>query len=281
MKQISLPLILGPISWTPAHPPLIMGIINVTPDSFSDGGQFLAEQKALEHARQLAGEGAQILDIGGESTRPGADLVAEREELDRVIPAIRSIAAADLGQAISIDTYKARVADKALEAGAHIVNDVWGLQREPDIAKAAADHNAPVIINHWEKERQSDIDIMEQMKRFFDRSIEIALKAGVKHNQIILDPGFGFAKDAAENVEILARLEQLCDWEYPILIGTSRKRFIGSLTGREEPRDRVFGTVASNVIALMKGAAIFRVHDVAAHKDALAVAHAVYDQQRT
>ncbi|WP_321340617.1 dihydropteroate synthase [uncultured Cohaesibacter sp.] len=281
MKQISLPLILGPISWTPAQPPLIMGIINVTPDSFSDGGQFLAEQKALEHARQLAGEGAQILDIGGESTRPGADLVAEREELDRVIPAIRSIAAADLGQAISIDTYKARVADKALEAGAHIVNDVWGLQREPDIAKAAADHNAPVIINHWEKERQSDIGIMEQMKRFFDRSIEIALKAGVKHNQIILDPGFGFAKDAAENVEILARLEQLCDWEYPILIGTSRKRFIGSLTGREEPRDRVFGTVASNVIALMKGAAIFRVHDVAAHKDALAVAHAVYDQQRT
>ena len=281
MKQISLPLILGPISWTPAHPPIIMGIINVTPDSFSDGGQFLAEQKALEHARQLAGEGAQILDIGGESTRPGADLVAEREELDRVIPAIRSIAAANLGQAISIDTYKARVADKALEAGAHIVNDVWGLQREPDIAKAAADHNAPVIINHWEKERQSDIGIMEQMKRFFDRSIEIALKAGVKHNQIILDPGFGFAKDAAENVEILARLEQLCDWEYPILIGTSRKRFIGSLTGREEPRDRVFGTVASNVIALMKGATIFRVHDVAAHKDALAVAHAVYDQQRT
>nr|WP_320141823.1 dihydropteroate synthase [uncultured Cohaesibacter sp.] len=281
MKQISLPLILGPISWTPAQPPLIMGIINVTPDSFSDGGQFLAEQKALEHARQLAGEGAQILDIGGESTRPGADLVAEREELDRVIPAIKSIAAANLGQAISIDTYKARVADKALEAGAHIVNDVWGLQREPDIAKAAADHNAPVIINHWEKERQSDIGIMEQMKRFFDRSIEIALKAGVKHNQIILDPGFGFAKDAAENVKILARLEQLCDWEYPILIGTSRKRFIGSLTGREEPRDRVFGTVASNVIALMKGAAIFRVHDVAAHKDALAVAHAVYDQQRT
>ena len=281
MKQISLPLILGPISWTPAQPPIIMGIINVTPDSFSDGGQFLAEQKALEHARQLAGEGAQILDIGGESTRPGADLVAEREELNRVIPAIRSIAAADLGQAISIDTYKARVADKALEAGAHIVNDVWGLQREPDIAKAAADHNAPVIINHWEKESQSDIGIMEQMKRFFDRSIEIALKAGVKHNQIILDPGFGFAKDAAENVEILARLEQLCDWEYPILIGTSRKRFIGSLTGREEPRDRVFGTVASNVIALMKGAAIFRVHDVAAHKDALAVAHAVYDQQRT
>nr|WP_321456678.1 dihydropteroate synthase [uncultured Cohaesibacter sp.] len=281
MQKSGGTLKLGPIEWSPLHPPLIMGIINVTPDSFSDGGQFLAQNKALEHARQLAEEGAQILDIGGESTRPGAKLVLEQEELDRVIPAITSIKEANLGQAISVDTYKARVADEALSAGAHIVNDVWGLQREPDIAKAAADHCAPVIINHWEKERHNELDILEQMKRFFDRSIEIALKAGVKEDDIILDPGFGFAKDAAENIEILARLEQLCDWEYPILIGTSRKRFIGSLTGREEPRDRVFGTAASNVIALMKGAAIFRVHDVAAHKDALAVAHAVYKQQRT
>nr|WP_321464213.1 dihydropteroate synthase [uncultured Cohaesibacter sp.] len=258
-----------------------MGIINVTPDSFSDGGQFLAQDNALNHARQLAEEGADILDIGGESTRPGAALVSEEEELERVVPAIRNIAQANLGRAISIDTYKARVAEKTLEAGAHIINDVWGLQREPDIAKAAAAHRAPVIINHWEKERQSDIDILDQMKRFFDRSIEIALQAGVRESEIILDPGFGFAKDAAENIDILARLEQLCDWGYPLLVGTSRKRFIGSLTGREEPRDRVFGTVASNVIALMKGAAIFRVHDVAAHKDALAVAHATAKKQRT
>ncbi|WP_319414219.1 dihydropteroate synthase [uncultured Cohaesibacter sp.] len=272
---------LGPISWTPSAAPLIMGIINVTPDSFSDGGQFLAQDNALNHARQLAEEGADILDIGGESTRPGAALVSEEEELERVVPAIRNIAQANLGCAISIDTYKARVAEKTLEAGAHIINDVWGLQREPDIAKAAAAHRAPVIINHWEKERQSDIDILEQMKRFFDRSIEIALQAGIRESEIILDPGFGFAKDAAENIDILARLEQLCDWGYPLLVGTSRKRFIGSLTGREEPRDRVFGTVASNVIALMKGAAIFRVHDVAAHKDALAVAHATAKKQRT
>ena len=281
MPKTASPITLGPINWTPASAPLIMGIINVTPDSFSDGGKFLAEPDAIAHARQLADEGADILDIGGESTRPGAELVGVDEELDRVIPAIQGIAASDLNKAISIDTYKARVADKALAAGAHIVNDVWGLQREPDIAKAAADHQAPVIVNHWEKERQSEIDILEQMKRFFDRSIDIALQAGVKQSDIILDPGFGFAKDAAENIEILARLEQLCDWGYPLLVGTSRKRFIGSLTGREEPRDRVFGTVASNVIALMKGAAIYRVHDVAAHKDALAVAHAINNQQRT
>ncbi len=281
MTMTTSPIKLGPISWTPSAAPLIMGIINVTPDSFSDGGQFLAQDNALNHARQLAEEGADILDIGGESTRPGAALVSEEEELERVVPAIRNIAQANLGRAISIDTYKARVAEKTLEAGAHIINDVWGLQREPDIAKAAAAHRAPVIINHWEKERQSDIDILDQMKRFFDRSIEIALQAGVRESEIILDPGFGFAKDAAENIDILARLEQLCDWGYPLLVGTSRKRFIGSLTGREEPRDRVFGTVASNVIALMKGAAIFRVHDVAAHKDALAVAHATAKKQRT
>ncbi|WP_319485418.1 dihydropteroate synthase [uncultured Cohaesibacter sp.] len=281
MPQTAQALKLGPICWTQSAAPLIMGIINVTPDSFSDGGRYIGRDNALIHARKLASEGAQILDIGGESTRPGAALVGEDEELDRVIPAISAIAEADLGCAISVDTYKARVADEALAAGAHIVNDVWGLQREPDIAKAAADHKAPVIINHWEKERHADSDILDQMKRFFDRSIAIALAAGVKDADIVLDPGIGFAKDVAENIEILARLEQLCVWGYPLLIGTSRKRFIGSLTGREEPGDRVFGTVASNVVALMKGAAIFRVHDVAAHKDALAVAHAIRLQQRT
>ncbi len=281
MPQTAQALKLGPISWAQSAPPLIMGIINVTPDSFSDGGRYIDRDNALSHARQLVKEGAGILDIGGESTRPGAALVGEDEELDRVIPAISAIAEADLGCVISVDTYKARVADKALEAGAHIVNDVWGLQREPDIAQAAANHQAPVIINHWEKERHADSDILDQMKRFFDRSIAIALAAGVKDTDIILDPGIGFAKDVAENVEILARLEQLCVWGYPLLIGTSRKRFIGSLTGREDPVDRVFGTVASNVVALLKGAAIFRVHDVAAHKDALAVAHAISLQQRT
>ncbi|WP_316861733.1 dihydropteroate synthase [uncultured Cohaesibacter sp.] len=271
---------LGPIDWVPSQRPLLMGIINVTPDSFSDGGSYLATDQALAHADTLSAQGADILDIGGESTRPGAHLVTEEEELQRVLPAIAAIAKANPEKAISIDTYKARVAAKALEAGAHIVNDVWGLQREPDIAKAAADHMAPVIINHWENERQADCDILDQMKRFFDRSIEIALSAGLKDSNIILDPGIGFAKNTEENTEILARLEQMCVWGYPILVGTSRKRFIGALTGKENPQDRIFGTIASNVIALMKGAVIFRVHDVAEHKDAIAVAHAIHRQQQ-
>ena len=271
---------LGPIQWQPDQMPLIMGIINVTPDSFSDGGQFIAESAALSHAEQLAAEGAHILDIGGESTRPGATQVNESEELNRVLPAIRAIIAKNLGCALSIDTYKANVAAKALEAGIHIVNDVWGLQRDPDIAKVAAEHQAPVIVNHWEAEAQAGKDLLSQMKAFFDRSIEIALAAGLSEEKIILDPGIGFGKDLGENLTILAQLETLLAWGYPLLIGTSRKRFIGALTDREA-QDRVHGTVASNVIALAKGAHIFRVHDVAAHKDAFAVAHAILTHQRS
>ena len=271
---------LGPIEWCPAQMPLVMGIINVTPDSFSDGGQFLEQEKAVAHARKLATEGAHILDIGGESTRPGANLVEEEEELTRIRPAIEAISAQKLGCALSIDTYKARVAAAALKAGAHIVNDVWGLQREPDIAKAAAEYQAPVIINHWEKESSATSNLLSQMKRFFDKSLEIATSAGLNDDQIILDPGIGFGKSLDDNLEILSNLEQLCAWGYPLLIGTSRKRFIGTLTNRE-PQDRIHGTVASNVIALMKGAAIFRVHDVAAHVDALAVGHAICKYRRS
>ncbi|TLP48806.1 dihydropteroate synthase [Cohaesibacter sp. CAU 1516] len=269
---------LGPIQWRPSQMPLIMGIINVTPDSFSDGGQFIAADAALAHARQLAEQGAHILDIGGESTRPDATPVNESEELARVLPAIRAIIEQDLGCALSIDTYKANVAAKALEAGVHIVNDVWGLQRDPDIAKAAADHQAPVIINHWETEKQAGLGLIDQMKAFFDRSIAIAQAAGLSEDRIILDPGIGFGKDLDDNLVILNGLETLIGWGYPLLIGTSRKRFIGALTGREA-QDRVHGTVASNVLALEKGASIFRVHDVAAHKDALAVAGAILNPQ--
>ena len=265
---------LGPIDWAPQKQPLIMGIINVTPDSFSDGGQFLGTDKALAHSRLLSAEGADILDVGGESTRPGASLVAEQEELDRVVPVITAIREADLKKAISIDTYKAKVAAAALDAGAHIVNDVWGLQREPDIAKAATDHQAPVIINHWEAEQTAGIDLLDQMKRFFDRSIEIALSAGLKEKHIILDPGIGFGKSYEDNLDILNRLDVVCGWNFPVLIGTSRKRFIGALLDKE-PQDRLYGTIASNVLALSKGARIFRVHDVDAHKDALTVTHAI------
>lgn len=271
-KLASRPL--GPIDWQPDQMPLIMGIINVTPDSFSDGGQFDQTPKALKHARQLAMEGAHILDIGGESTRPGAQIVGLDEELARIRPAIEAISSAQLGTAISIDTYKARVADTALTAGAHIVNDVWGLQREPDIARAAAEHQAPVIINHWEKSIPADIDLLDAMKRFFDQSIEIALQAGLSDHHIILDPGIGFGKSFEDNLIILNRLEEICHWGYPVLMGTSRKSFIGKLLDKE-PQDRLFGTLASNVIAQMKGAHIFRVHDVEAHLDALKITQAI------
>ena len=270
------PIQLGPIGWDPANQPLIMGIVNVTPDSFSDGGLFYSPDKAVAHGKALWQEGAHILDIGGESTRPGATLVEEGEELHRVLPVIEALAKNNPGYALSIDSYKANVADAALAAGAHIVNDVWGLQREPDIAKAASDHQAPVIINHWETHSDSGADLLDQMKRFFDRSIDIARKAGLDDSKIILDPGIGFGKSMEDNLAILNRLEQICAWGYPVLIGTSRKRFIGALTGKE-PQDRLFGTLASNILALARGAAIFRVHDVGAHKDALAVAKAILD----
>ncbi|MCT4656702.1 MAG: dihydropteroate synthase [Cohaesibacter sp.] len=254
--------------------PLIMGIINVTPDSFSDGGLFDQKDKALSHARELAGQGAHILDIGGESTRPGAKIVTMEEEIARVLPAIGAITAAELGTAISIDTYKAKVAESALKAGAHIVNDVWGLQREPDIAKAASAHGAPVIINHWEETAPKGLDLLDAMKAFFDRSIEIALKAGLKDQHIILDPGIGFGKNFEDNLVILNRLEEICAWGYPVLMGTSRKSFIGKILDKE-PQDRLYGTIASNVISQVKGAAIFRVHDVEAHMDALRVTQAI------
>ena len=271
---------LGPFQWHPGQTPLLMGIINVTPDSFSDGGHFLAEDAARAHGIQLANEGAHILDIGGESTRPDATQVSERDELDRVLPVIRAIVTENMGLALSIDTYKAKVAAKALEAGVHIVNDVWGLQREPDIAKVAAEHQAPVIINHWEAEGKTGTDLISQMKAFFDSSIETALSAGLSEDRIILDPGIGFGKDLDDNLTILAKLDSLANWGYPLLIGTSRKRFIGALTGKET-QERVFGTIASNILALTKGAAIFRVHDVAAHSDALAVASAILHQDRS
>ncbi len=274
MSKSLAPHPLGPIEWQPDDMPLIMGIINVTPDSFSDGGQFDEEDKALAHAKLLAAEGAHILDIGGESTRPGAQVVGIEEELNRIKPAITAIASAELGTAISIDTYKAKVAAAALKAGAHIVNDVWGLQREPDIAKAAAEHQAPVIVNHWEKSIPADIDLLDAMKRFFDRSIEIALQAGLSDKHIILDPGIGFGKSFEDNLVILNRLEEICAWGYPLLMGTSRKSFIGKLLDKE-PQDRLFGTIASNVIAQMKGAHIFRVHDVEAHLDALKITQAI------
>lgn len=252
---------------------LIMGILNVTPDSFSDGGDHNDVETAIAHAELLLAEGADIIDIGGESTRPGAAEVDSDTEAARVIPTIRSLAGRT-GALISVDTYKASVADQALAAGAHIVNDVWGLQREPEIARIAGAHGAAVIASHWEREAYSPATILDAMKRFFERSVALARQAGIPDHRIVLDPGIGFGKGMAENLLILDRIDEIVALGFPVLLGVSRKRFIGEITGRE-PKQRLAGTLATNVLAAAKGVSSFRVHDVAAHRDALAVTDAI------
>jgi dihydropteroate synthase len=252
---------------------LIMGILNVTPDSFSDGGDHAEGEAALAHAARLVAEGADIIDIGGESTRPGAPEVDGDTELARVLPTVRAVAA-HTGALISIDTYKAGVADAALAAGARIVNDVWGLQREPEIARVAGAHGAAVIVSHWERETHSPATILDAMKRYFDRSIALARAAGIPDHRIVLDPGIGFGKNQTENLLILDRIDAIVALGFPVLLGISRKRFIGEITGRE-PKERLAGTLAANVLAAAKGVSAFRVHDVAAHRDALAVTDAI------
>lgn len=250
-----------------------MGILNVTPDSFSDGGAFDAPERALEQARRMVGEGAVIVDVGGESTRPGAAPVSAAQEQDRVLPVIAELARS--GDAlISVDTYREETARLAVQAGAHIVNDVWGLQREPGIAKVAAETGAGLVIMHTGRERQKLADVIDDQFLFLRRSLEIAHDAGVADDQIMLDPGFGFAKEAEENLELMARFSELAALGYPLLAGTSRKRFVGHVTGRDAA-DRDAGTAATSVILRMQGADIFRVHNVAINVDALAFADAM------
>ncbi|WEK49556.1 MAG: dihydropteroate synthase [Candidatus Kaistia colombiensis] len=252
---------------------LIMGIVNVTPDSFSDGGDHAEIGPAVAHAELLIAEGADIIDIGGESTRPGAAEVDAETEAARVIPTVKALAGSTRAL-ISIDTYKASVADMALAAGAHIVNDVWGLQREPEIARVAGAHGAAVIASHWEREVHGPATILDAMKRFFERSIALARAASIPDHRIVLDPGIGFGKGLVENLLILDRIDEIVALGFPVLLGVSRKRFIGEITGRE-PKQRLAGTLATNVLAAAKGVSSFRVHDVAAHRDALAVTDAI------
>lgn len=253
--------------------PLVMGILNVTPDSFSDGGDHNGVAAAVAQANAMATEGADIIDVGGESTRPGSQAVGVQDELDRVMPVLDALAESGLGCTVSIDTYKALVADQAIQAGAKIINDVRGFQRDPEIADVAAHHDVPVIAMHWDTERDAEKDIIDEMKRWLETSIDIALKAGIAREKIILDPGFGFGKTFTENYILLNRLDELHALGFPLLIGTSRKSMIGKLLD-VEPKARVSGTIATSVIAYLKGGHIFRVHDVQANRDALRVAHA-------
>lgn len=252
---------------------LVMGVLNVTPDSFSDGGLFGTAQSALAQARLMVDQGAAIVDVGGESTRPGAQSVTATEEQRRVLPVIEALAA-EASCLISIDTYREETARLAVAAGAHIVNDVWGVQREPDIARLAAETGAGLVIMHTGREREKLADVIADQFRFLGRSLEIAEASGVERGRIVLDPGFGFAKDPDENLDLMARFEELHGFGLPLLVGTSRKRFIGHMTGRDADQ-RDIGTAATSVILRLKGAALFRVHNVAVNMDALAFADAM------
>lgn len=273
----------SPVSWPLAHgralelrrKAVIMGVLNVTPDSFSDGGRYARIDAAVSQAQRMAREGAAIIDIGGESTRPGGAAIDAAEEQRRILPVIEALAAqAEI--LLSVDTYREETARLALAAGAHIINDVWGLQREPLLARLAAQSGAGLVIMHTGRDRQKLSDPIADQKAFLSRSLEIAQQAGVKTDHILLDPGFGFAKETAEeNLQLMARLGELFAFERPLLVGVSRKRFIGEITGRDSPDARDAGTAAASVVLRLQGAAVFRVHDVATNADALAVADAM------
>lgn len=273
----------SPVSWPLAHgralelrrKAVIMGVLNVTPDSFSDGGRYARIDAAVSQAQRMAREGAAIIDIGGESTRPGGAAIDAAEEQRRILPVIEALAAqAEI--LLSVDTYREETARLALAAGAHIINDVWGLQREPLLARLAAQSGAGLVIMHTGRDRQKLSDPIADQKAFLSRSLEIAQQAGVKTDHILLDPGFGFAKETPEeNLQLMARLGELFAFERPLLVGVSRKRFIGEITGRDSPDARDAGTAAASVVLRLQGAAVFRVHDVATNADALAVADAM------
>ena len=253
-----------------------MGILNVTPDSFSDGGFFLDAEAAVAQGRRLAEAGADILDIGGESTRANAAPVPAGEELRRVIPVVEGLRGG--GALVSVDTMKAPVAAAAIGAGANIVNDVRGLQGDPDIAAVAARHGAGLVAMHnpglLGSGRPMEGDPVAGCLAFFERSLAIARRAGILEDRIALDPGFGFGKSPDQNFQLLARLPELVAAGCPILVGTSRKSFIGKATGRDNP-ERLIGTIVTNVVAALAGVAIVRVHDVAEHVDALRMAAAI------
>ena len=261
--------------------PSIVGILNVTPDSFSDGGDFLDPDAAAEHAAAMLDAGAAIVDVGGESTRPGSDPVSQEEEVGRVVPVIERITAARPEAVISIDTYRSGTAAAALEAGARLVNDITALRGDPRMVSVVAEAGCPVVLMHMQGEPKtmqrepSYGDVVGEVREFLAQRAERAVAAGVRPEHTILDPGIGFGKKLEHNLTLLRNLEAIVDLGFPVLVGASRKTFIGKITGAQEASGRVFGTVATTVLAYEKGATLFRVHDVGANRDALAVAEAV------
>ena len=261
--------------------PVLMGVLNVTPDSFSDGGEFFSKEVAAVRAAAMLEEGAEIIDVGGESTRPGSDPVSPEEEARRVIPVVQGILAEHPDAIVSIDTYRSETAESTLGAGVSIINDVTALRGDPRMARVVAEARCPVILMHMlgePKTMQRDPrydDVVREVRDFLAERAEHAIAEGVEPERIIVDPGIGFGKTLDHNLALLYHLDALAELGFLVLVGTSRKSFIGKVTGVEEARDRVFGTVAANVIAYERGATLFRVHDVQANREALAVARAI------
>lgn len=253
----------------------LMAVLNVTPDSFSDGGRYLDPVAAIAHGRALAAQGADIVDVGGESTRPGAVPVSAGEEAARVLPVIAGLAG--LEAAVSIDTWRASTAAAALAAGARIVNDVRGFQGDPDIARVAADHNATSVLMHWEShDADPACDIFERVRSYLARSVDIALAAGLSPDRLILDPGIGFGKTPEQNLRLIRDAGRLkAAFGLPVMIGASRKRMIIHYVGPRAPDQRLPATLALHVAAVLAGADVIRAHDAAAHRDALAIADAM------
>jgi dihydropteroate synthase len=272
----------------------VMGVLNVTPDSFSDGGCFLSADAALEHGARLASEGADIIDVGGESTRPGAEPVGEQEELARVLPVVERLADVHQGVCISIDTQKASVARAALEAGARFINDVSALRGDPEMAAVVAQSSAECCLMHMLGDPRTMQrapryrDVVDEVKAFLHERLAHAVRAGVREERLLIDPGIGFGKTLEHNLELLRRLPELLELGRPVVIGTSRKSFLGRIAagihGLDEPpapSARLAATLASNLLAFERGASVFRVHDVAPAREALAVAAATLGSRWT
>jgi dihydropteroate synthase len=257
---------------------MVMGILNLTPDSFSDGGRFDAPDRALAQARRMIAEGADLIDVGAESTRPytGAEPVTAKTELERLEPVFTDIIA--LGVPVSIDTMKAEVADWALAKGARVANDVWGLQRDPEMAAVVARHRVPVVVMHNRLTVEPAIDIVADMLAFFHRSLDVADRAGIPQSRVVLDPGIGFGKTPEQSMAALANLAALRSLGCPILVGASRKRFIDTVVP-SPPDRRLGGSIAAHLLAARNGANIIRTHDVAETRQALMVAAAIEDNR--
>jgi dihydropteroate synthase len=258
--------------------PAVMGILNLTPDSFSDGGQFMAPERALAQAHRMIADGADIIDIGAESTRPygAAEPVSMDEELKRLQPVLPEVVS--LGVPVSIDSMKSAVVAWALDAGAFMANDVWGLQRDSEMPKLLAARRSPVIVMHNRERIDGEIDIMQEIVAFFRRSLQIATDAGIAPGDIVLDPGIGFGKTPEQSMTALARLDELREFGLPLLVGASRKRFINSVSA-SEPHQRLGGSIAAHLVAAQRGARIIRTHDVSETVQALRVATAIWDKR--